>query len=201
VPELSLWLWSLFGLLALVLRVVLHVRSTGETGLRGISGRPGSVEWFAGIGFVAAIAGGVLAPVLALSDDVEAIDALDTTFVQVLGIVIYAAGLLAVLIAQGTMGGSWRVGVDLSERTTLVTGGPFSIVRNPIFSAMLATMLGLALLVPSWVAFGSIALLLISLELQIRLVEEPYLSRTHGEAYERYASSVGRFLPGIGRLT
>jgi protein-S-isoprenylcysteine O-methyltransferase Ste14 len=200
VPALSLWLWSLFGLLALVLRVVLHLRRTGETGLRGLSGRPGSIEWFAGLGFVASIAGGVLAPVLALNDEVEPVDALDTTLVHVLGIALYAAGLVAVLIAQGTMGGSWRVGVDPSERTALVTAGPFSIVRNPIFSAMLATMLGLTLLVPSVVAFASLALLLVSLELQIRVVEEVYLRRTHGEAYERYASRVGRFLPGLGKL-
>jgi protein-S-isoprenylcysteine O-methyltransferase Ste14 len=200
VVELSLWLWSLFGVLALLLRVVLHIRRTGETGLRGLTGEPGSIEWFAGIGFVAAITIGVLAPVLAASDDVEPIAAFDTTFVHMLGIVLYAVGLLGVLIAQGTMGGSWRIGVDPSERTALVTAGPFSIVRNPIFSAMLATMLGLALIVPSWVAFASLALLLISLELQIRLVEEPYLLRTHGDAYAGYAKRVGRLVPGIGRM-
>ena len=198
--ELSLWLWSVFGLLALVLRVAIQVHRTGQTGLRGLAGRPGSLEWFAGLGFVAAIVVGVLAPVFALSDEVEPIVALDTTFLHVLGIVLYAAGLGGVLIAQGTMGGSWRVGVDPSERTALVTTGPFGLVRNPIFSTMTLAMLGLALLVPSWIAFASLALLLVSLELQIRLVEEPYLRQTHGDAYERYASGVGRFLPGVGKL-
>ena len=31
-------------------------------------------------------------------------------------------------------------------------------------------------------------------------VEEPYLLRTHGDEYRRYASRVGRFVPGVGRL-
>ena len=32
-----------------------------------------------------------------------------------------------------------------------------------------------------------------------RLVEEPYLHRVHGTAYDRYAARTGRFLPWIGR--
>jgi hypothetical protein len=39
---------------------------TGSTGFKGISGRLGSTEWFAGVGFVAALAAAVLAPVLQL---------------------------------------------------------------------------------------------------------------------------------------
>jgi protein-S-isoprenylcysteine O-methyltransferase Ste14 len=200
VPTLALWLWSLFGLLAIGLRVVIHIRRTGESGLRGLTGRPGSIEWFAGLGFVTAIAVGVLAAVLAETDDVSLIDALDTTVVHVTGVVLYAVGLVGVLVAQGTMGGSWRIGVDPSERTALVTGGPFAIVRNPIYTAMISTILGLALLVPSVLAFVSFGLLLVSLELQTRVVEEPYLRETHGESYAAYAARVGRFLPGIGRL-
>ncbi|MET9817324.1 MULTISPECIES: hypothetical protein [unclassified Streptomyces] len=40
------------------------------------------------------------------------------------------------------MGASWRVGVDVGERTALITGGPFAYVRNPIFTAMAVTGLG-----------------------------------------------------------
>jgi protein-S-isoprenylcysteine O-methyltransferase Ste14 len=199
VSTLALLLWLLFGLLAFCLRVAIHYRRTGESGLRGLTGRPGSIEWLAGVGFGTAIALGVAAAWLAEDGAVEPVDALDTTALHAAGLVFYAVGLVSVLVAQGTMGGSWRVGVDPLERTTLVTEGPFSIVRNPIFSAMLITLLGLALLVPSWLAFLSVALMWISLEAHVRIVEEPYLRRTHGEAYARYASRVGRFLPGIGR--
>ncbi len=91
-------------------------------------------------------------------------------------------------------------GVDESERTELVTAGPFAIVRNPIFAAMVPTSLGLALLVPNVVALAAFLALVIALELQVRLVEEPYLMRTHGERYLLYASRVGRFVPGVGKL-
>ena len=41
---------------------------------------------------------------------------------------------------------------------------------------------------------------MIALEIQVRLVEEPYLLRQHGDAYRNYAARVGRFVPGLGRL-
>ena len=52
-----------------------------------------------------------------------------------------------------------------------MTDGPFSLARNPIFAAMLPTSLGLALMVPSWVAFVGVVALFVALELQVRIVE------------------------------
>ena len=98
------------------------------------------------------------------------------------------------------MGTSWRIGVDPGERTELVTNGPFALVRNPIFAAMLPTALGLTLLVPSWIAIAGFVGLLVALELQVRVVEEPHLLRVHGASYASYAARVGRFVPGLGRL-
>ena len=98
------------------------------------------------------------------------------------------------------MGDSWRIGVDESERTELVTAGPFGVVRNPIFAAMIPIPLGLALLVPNVVAFAAFPALVGAPELQVRLVEEPYLMRVHGERYLAYGSHVGRFVQGVGKL-
>lgn len=41
-------------------------------------------------------------------------------------------------------------------------------------------------------------MLLAAIEVQVRAVEEPYLVRTHGTTYVRYAERVGRFLPQLG---
>ena len=101
--------------------------------------------------------------------------------------------------AQLSMGTSWRIGQDASERTELVAHGLFRAVRNPIYSAMLVTVSGLTLLCCSWITASAFATLLIALELQVRAVEEPYLARVHGDAYARYAAIVGRFIPILGR--
>jgi protein-S-isoprenylcysteine O-methyltransferase Ste14 len=198
-PELALWLWGLYGLLAFVLRVAIQLRRTGDTGLRGVKGRFGSIEWLAGVGFGSAIALGVAAPILALQDAVEPIEELNTTALHVIGIALYALGLVVVVFAQGTMGTSWRVGVEEGEHTSLVTSGPFALVRNPIYTGMLSVMVGLTMLVPSVISLAALALLVLSLELQTRFVEEPHLLDEHGPPYEAYAGRVGRFLPGLGR--
>jgi len=127
-PAIALALYVVFGVLTFGVRIALQVRRTGSTGFHGISGRPGSAEWFAGLGFALAVAVGAAAPVLALLDVVEPIETLDTTAVHVAGIVLAVAGILATFAAQLSMGASWRIGVDAAERTELVTGGPFELV-------------------------------------------------------------------------
>jgi protein-S-isoprenylcysteine O-methyltransferase Ste14 len=199
-PVLALVLYVVYLLLAFGLRTVVQLRRTGSTGFKGLGGRPGSAEWLAGVGFTVAIVLGFSAPVLDLLDVVDPIDGLDGHGAHVAGTVLAVAGIAGTLLAQMAMGESWRIGVDPQERTELVTSGPFALVRNPIFSAMLPTALGLTLIVPSWVAILGLVGLVVALEVQVRVTEEPYLLRTHGETYAGYARRVGRFVPGVGRL-
>jgi protein-S-isoprenylcysteine O-methyltransferase Ste14 len=117
-----------------------------------------------------------------------------------LGAALTLAGIAGTLHAQLAMGESWRVGVDRGERTALRTGGPFALVRNPIFSWMITAAAGLALLVPNAASLLALGALVLGIELQVRLVEEPHLLATHGEAYASWAERTGRFFPGIGKL-
>jgi protein-S-isoprenylcysteine O-methyltransferase Ste14 len=197
---LALILYGVYLVLAFGLRTLIQLRRTGSTGFHGLGGRPGSAEWIAGVGFTVALLVGAAAPVLALLDVVEPIAALDTTAAHVVGLVFAIGGIGLTFYAQVAMGASWRIGVDPEDRTQLVTSGPFALVRNPIFAAMLPTALGLTLLVPSWVAIAGLVGLVAALQLQVRVVEEPYLLRAHRDAYSSYAARVGRFVPGIGRL-
>jgi protein-S-isoprenylcysteine O-methyltransferase Ste14 len=120
--------------------------------------------------------------------------------VRLAGGLAAVAGVVALVGVQLAMGASWRIGVDPTEETALVTSGPFRRVRNPIFSTMIATGLGLVVLVPSvWMLAGAVGLIA-GVELTVRAVEEPYLRRVHGDAYLAYARAAGRFLPGVGQL-
>lgn len=179
-------------------RVVVQVRRTGSTGLHGLAPDAGLLEWLAGGLFIAGLLMGGMAPILALLDVLEPIPALDGAVGNAIGLVLAVGGIALTFGAQLAMGDSWRVGVDPEERTELVTDGPFRLVRNPIYSAMLPTVFGLVLMVPSAPAIVAIVTLVIALELQVRLVEEPYLLQVHGEEYAGYTARVGRFLPGVG---
>jgi protein-S-isoprenylcysteine O-methyltransferase Ste14 len=181
-------------------RVAIQIRRTGSTGLHGLPPGAGSLEWIAGGMFIAGLAMGGMAPVLALLGILEPIPALDGTVANALGFVLAVCGIALTFAAQLAMGDSWRVGVDPEERTALVTDGPFRLVRNPIYSAMLPTVFGLVLMVPNPLSVAAIVVLFIGLELQVRLVEEPYLLEVHGNAYADYAAGVGRFVPGLGLM-
>lgn len=116
------------------------------------------------------------------------------------GLALLAGGAVLVWAAQQQMGASWRIGVDPEETTDLVAVGLFRWVRNPIFTGMALVAFGQALLVPNVVALVGALIGVVGLQLQVRWVEEPYLIETHGEVYLRWASEVGRFVPGLGRL-
>lgn len=185
--------------LAFGVRVAVALRTTGGTGIASLRRAP-PAEILGGTIFAAALAIGAANPILVLGDVFEPISSLDETPLHVLGLALCAVGIAGTFGAQMAMGASWRIGVDESERTDLVTGGVFSLCRNPIYTFMLIAWIGFALLVPTWCSIASIPVGILGLEVQVRLVEEPYLLRSHGDSYLAWASRVGRFLPGLGRL-
>ncbi|MGH8793684.1 MAG: methyltransferase family protein [Stackebrandtia sp.] len=128
------------------------------------------------------------------------VEALDVTASRVVGVAIMLAATAGVLAAQLAMGSSWRIGVADDERTRLVVHGWFAFVRNPIFAGTCALTVGAALAVPNLVVVAGVALTAAGVEYQVRRIEEPHLRRIHGDDYLRYAATVGRFVPHVGRL-
>ncbi|MFE1405350.1 methyltransferase family protein [Streptomyces sp. NPDC058770] len=160
--------------------------------------RTGEASWWAGVLFVAALLGGAAAPVAALTElpTWKGGPALHGS-----GLALTLAGMALTTVAQPAMGDSWRVGVDAGERTALVTSGLVAHVRNPVFSAMAVTALGLGLglMVPNLIAGSALVALLAAVQLQVQVVEEPYLASVYGDDYAAYSAGTGRFLPAIGR--
>jgi protein-S-isoprenylcysteine O-methyltransferase Ste14 len=175
---------------ALVGRSVLHRRRTGSSGFRvdrtTSAGLVASAIIVAGHGLVVAGAA-------------QSVGASGSRWARGAGGVVFLAGLGLVVWAQGAMGESWRVGVDPSERTALVTGGPFRVVRNPIFTGMALCLAGVALLGPSVLGAVGTLVFVLGAEVQVRLVEEPYLRTTQGSPFDDYTRGTGRFVPALGR--
>ena len=131
---------------------------------------------------------------------VRPLQLLQHPLLQGIGVLAALGGITGTLAAQMAMGASWRVGVDPNERTDLVVSGLFRLVRNPIFTAMILASGGVTLMIPNLVVLTAFIALVAAIELQVRLVEEPYLLRVHPASYLAYGRLVGRFVPGLGRL-
>ena len=118
---------------------------------------------------------------------------------QVTGAVLLFGGLIVLIIAQLHLGASWRIGIDEGTSPGLVTSGFYRDCRNPISLAILITLTGYTVLLPTRLSLALLLGAFIGIRQQI-LTEEAYLLRAYGEGYLEYARRAGRFLPGIGRL-
>ena len=194
----ALVLFAVWFLVIFVVRSVMQKRATGDSGIRAgvLADGATKVETLAGWLLVVALVAALSAPIASLAG----LDLLfDRDPVRVLGLALAVGGIVLTFAAQVAMGTEWRIGIDKTESTGLVTGGAFALVRNPIFTAMMITAAGFTMLMPNVFAVAGFVLLVVAIELQVRAVEEPHLRRLHGTAYTDYESRVGRFVPLAGR--
>ncbi|TFC77100.1 isoprenylcysteine carboxylmethyltransferase family protein [Cryobacterium cheniae] len=195
---LALTLFAIGVVATFGVRTWVHRRRTGSSGYSGFSGIAGSAGWWGGLLFVAALVLAAVGLILAVVGIVPPASGI-WAWVRWAGLVVSVVGFLGVLAAQSGMGASWRIGVNRSERTDLVTDGLFGYVRNPMFTAMSTALAGLSALAPTPLTITAVLCLVTAVQLQVRAVEEPYLLATHGQAYAAYTARVGRFIPNIGR--
>jgi protein-S-isoprenylcysteine O-methyltransferase Ste14 len=81
--------------------------------------------------------------------------------------------------------------------TRLVVRGPYRLVRNPMYVAVLTVILGWAVLFRS-TALAAYALVVAALfHLFVLLYEEPRLRREFGREYDDYCARAGRWLPRL----
>jgi protein-S-isoprenylcysteine O-methyltransferase Ste14 len=84
--------------------------------------------------------------------------------------------------------------------TTLVVSGPYRLVRNPMYVAVLSAVLGEMLVFEALTLAIYAGALWAGFHVFIVLYEEPTLTRQFGTSYESYRSTVPRWLPRRGAL-
>ncbi|WP_404333405.1 methyltransferase family protein [Sphingomonas sp. MMS12-HWE2-04] len=113
----------------------------------------------------------------------------------VLALMGLTIGLFAA--AAHAMGHNWSIVARTRSDHALVTWGPFALVRHPIYVALFAMLLAMAL------AFGHLRGLVPGVPLYwigtwLRVAEEERLLRLRfGPTYDAYAARVKRFVPGL----
>lgn len=112
-------------------------------------------------------------------------------------VVIAAASVWLVMSAVRALGKQWALGARLVEGHELITSGPYSLVRNPIYSGMFGMLLATGLVSTRWPEFLiAIAIFLLGTMIRVR-VEETLLRQAFGAEFDSYADRVPALIPGI----
>lgn len=157
----------------------------------------------AAIGFRTAFVLAILSPLMTLAfpglADIDLIrpDS-DMPSLAATGVVLATAGAVVALVAQVSMGASWRVGVQAGEVGPMIASGLFRLSRNPTFVGQFMLLVGAALAAPGSAMIVSVGLFWLAASVQIRS-EERILQQELSEPYRAYRHSVPRWIGPIRR--
>lgn len=109
------------------------------------------------------------------------------------GMVLLLLSFSLVNYLQAYMHEDWRSGVDPKQNRHLLTGGPYSRSRNPVFIAVMLGQFGFFLALPS--VFSLVCLIAgVTVLIRQARVEEKALADFFGDTYEAYRRRVPRWL-------
>jgi protein-S-isoprenylcysteine O-methyltransferase Ste14 len=117
-------------------------------------------------------------------------------WVDALGWVLVLAG--AAVLAHAFVAFAWHGrGTPAPSAPTerLVVEGAYRHVRNPMYVAVLALVLGQVLLFTSWGLFAYLVVLGLTVHAFVRTYEEPTLREAYGPTYVEFCENVPRWLP------
>ena len=114
-------------------------------------------------------------------------------YLGALGFAAACGGALIAMVAQISMGASWRVGVKDGATGDLVSGGVFRFSRNPTFVGQALLLAGVALAIPAVPTILAPVLFLWSASTQVRS-EEAALRAAIGPEYKTYMATVPRWV-------
>jgi protein-S-isoprenylcysteine O-methyltransferase Ste14 len=110
-----------------------------------------------------------------------------------IGLVLFGVGVSFAVWARVQIGRNWGTPMSQKFEPELVTGGPYRLVRHPIYSGILFAGIGTA------VALGWVWLVAVALAggyfVYSALVEERYLSVQLPDAYPVYTRATKMFVP------
>lgn len=95
---------------------------------------------------------------------------------------------------------NWSPLLELREGNTLVTGGPYRLVRHPMYSAGFVVNIGSSILSANWlVAAGLVAGMLVVYAVRVG-DEERMMLDAYGEQYREYMARTGRLAPRLSAV-
>jgi len=113
----------------------------------------------------------------------------------VVGIVVAVASLALVTWAYRVFG-SWRLLARIDVDHELITEGPFTLIRHPIYTGIVGAYISTFFVVPTIGFLIAVVLIMVSHDVRAR-VEEGVLTNAFGTRYSAYLGHTKRFIPGL----
>ncbi len=110
------------------------------------------------------------------------------------GLVLVLGGIALAIWARSHLGKNWSSHPALKENHELITTGPYSTIRHPIYTGMLTAFIGsvFATMAPFWVYL----LVLMAITFVYRVhVEEGIMIRNFPDTYPNYKSRTKALIP------
>jgi protein-S-isoprenylcysteine O-methyltransferase Ste14 len=111
-----------------------------------------------------------------------------------IGALITAMGVAFSCWARVRLGRNWSATVSVKQDHELIRGGPYALVRHPIYTGLLLAILGTAIVIGQWRGLLALLVAFAALWRKLRL-EERYMSETFGDSYQRYRAHTWALIP------
>ena len=125
----------------------------------------------------------------------------DTALVlAVIGLAIFVAGALFIVWARRTLGRMWGIStsrqVKLLPDHQLIDGGPYALVRHPMYFGWWVALLGALLIYRTWILVLLLAMSLVVFYRRARL-EETTLAARFGAVWQAYVKRTKFLIPFV----
>ena len=112
-----------------------------------------------------------------------------------LGTIVFCLALWVFRRSHKELGRNWSITLEIRDRHELVCGGPYALVRHPMYTSFMLMGLGQAFLLPNWVAgisglVGFAVLFLLRVDKEERMMLENF-----GSQYRAYMERTKRIVP------
>ena len=120
----------------------------------------------------------------------------DTFAVHAIGLALTLGGAAFTLWARATIGRNWSGNITVKTDHQLMTRGPYAIVRHPIYSGLLLTLVGTAVVVGEYRSFAAVGFALAGWKWK-SLTEERVMTEQFGDVYRDYQRRVKALVPFV----